>query len=114
MKVTPEEAFKIDSKTEEENRTRAWKDLMAPLGRYWMENCVERAWAEGWDVFQAERDDGTTLEINALDDPEVGGGGVYLTGGDAEAYDIVAKRALEGSKLHILALFLDGKLMEDG
>lgn len=55
---------------------------------------------EGWDLFV--RDDDGSYEIEALDEDTT-------FGDDATAIEFVVRRALEGSKSHLLAIWLDGR-----
>lgn len=92
-------------------RKKAWKKLMVPLRDHWMKKFDAQSKKEGWAIFEA----GGRLALWALDDPDEEEGWPELPGGDAEALDLVSKKAAEGSKMHILALFLDGQsVYEDG
>lgn len=81
----------------------AWATVMAPLGDYWRRVASPRAIHEGWELFDCDG----VLQIQGIDCPDDGDAG--LAGGDAEAYQLCVTRALAGSKLHLLALFLDGR-----
>ena len=59
--------------------------------------------AEGWSIFNADG----LLQIQRIDDPEDGSEPVFAH--DGEAYKFVTEKALKGSKLHLLALYLDGR-----
>jgi len=86
-----------------------WQKNMIELGTHWMEHYDEDSKREGWALFNHDG----TLQIQALDDPEEGQ--ATLKGGDGEAYTLCCNKALNGSKLHLLALFLDGRpVNEDG
>lgn len=81
----------------------AWEEKMVKLGDYWMKHCDAQSKKEGWALFNADG----ILQIQAIDDPEEGE--TILAGRDAEAYELCSTRALAGSQLHALALYLDGK-----
>jgi len=76
---------------------------MFEMGDYWNRVCDAQSKKEGWALFDADG----VLHIQALDDPEPGQG--WLEGRDNAAYSLCFKKALGGSKLHALALFLDGR-----
>ncbi len=80
-----------------------WNEYMIELGDYWIRECDAAAKKEGWTVFNADG----VLQIQAVDEPE--DGDVSLPDGDGQAYSLVAQKALEESKLHALALYLDGR-----
>ena len=73
-----------------------------------------RAIKEGWDLFT--RDD-NRLDIERIDSPcefrELDGKDEPRFEGDDEAVKHIIKRAGEGSKLHLLALYLDGRCHTD-
>lgn len=82
--------------------TKLWKKVMVPLGQYWNQHCDEKSKAEGWALFNT----GDELLIQKIDEPEEGEPELK---NDAEAYELCCQKALTGSKLHLLALFLDGR-----
>ena len=82
---------------------KEWTKYMALLGDHWTRNCDAQSKEEGWTLFNANG----VLQIESLDDPAKGEG--RLKGRDGEAYALVCQKAMTGSKLHALALFLDGK-----
>jgi hypothetical protein len=88
-------------------RQAAWDSNMIDLSDEWYGKLDRLAKAEGWAIFTVDNADGTFLQLQAIDDPD--DGNTYLTGGDGEMYALVARRAAEGSKPHILALYLDNK-----
>jgi hypothetical protein len=65
----------------------------------WTPNHSAAALAEGWDIFETERDDRTTLQIQAWNDFE----GVCF-GSDARALGHVIDAASTGNALHQMAL----------
>jgi hypothetical protein len=91
------------TKNEVRDRDRAWRRLMTPLGKRWSRKFDRIAKSEGWAMFDADG----LWQIQAIDEPE--GDNPLLSGGDAEAYDLVARKAAAGSRMHILALFLEGR-----
>jgi hypothetical protein len=80
-----------------------WTNYMIELGQYWVENYDSMSKKEGWALFNT----GTELQIQAIDEPEEGD--AELKGRDGEAYQLITERALQGSKMHLLALYLDGR-----
>lgn len=69
----------------------------------WLGRFNELSWQEGWTL--SGRDDGC-WEIQKLDEPDEG---VREFTSDSEALAFVTEKALAGSALHMLALFLDGR-----
>jgi hypothetical protein len=86
-----------------------WERYMTGVAQgYWMRHCDHTAKLEGWSLFRIRYGSGVgTLQIQALDEPDESG--AYLEGRDGEAYDLCCRKALDGSRLHALALFLAGK-----
>lgn len=82
-----------------------WSDYMVPYSEYWRTVAGPQANQEGWDVFDTDG----TLQIQKVDDAE--DGHVQLTD-DGQAYQHCLLQALQGSRLHILALYLDGRLCD--
>lgn len=80
-----------------------WDRYMNLLGNSWGNDFDRLSKAEGWALF----DTGTHFQIQAIDDPEEGD--ASLPGQDGEAYSVCVKKALAGSRMHLLALFLDGR-----
>ncbi len=79
---------------------------MVNLGDYWIKNCDAAAKKEGWSLFNHDG----TLQIQIIDDPEEGDGSLD---NDGTAYTLCVLSALQGSKLHALALYLDGHSSDD-
>ena len=80
-----------------------WNKYMKALKRQWIRRFAAQANREGWDLFDADG----MMQIQSLDCPEKGQ--AHLKGGDGQAYELVAKKALKGSQMHILALYIDGR-----
>lgn len=80
----------------------------------WHKHGRPHAIKEGWDLFT--RDD-NRLDIERIDAPcefrELDGNDEPRFEGDDEAVKHIIKRAGEGSKLHLLALYLDGRCHTD-
>lgn len=87
--------------------SEVWYDHMTLLGSRWADQGSSLAIKEGWDLFNCDGQ----FQIQAIDVPE--DGAPRLPGGDGEAYALCAKRALQGSALHALALYLDGRNIDD-
>src|SRR3954471_4735819 len=83
-----------------------WEKNMIALGNHWMKRYDDASKDEGWALF----DHDGTLQIQKVDDPEPGQG--TLLGDDSEAYRLVCEKALQGSVMHVLALYLDGRSAE--
>lgn len=59
---------------------------------------MEAAQAEGWDIFEPSAIEGhDLLEIESLDDFD-------LLDGDHEAWELIVRKAIEGSELHLVTL----------
>lgn len=84
------------------NAENSWDIFMTKYE--WSKEDDELSKQEGWALFDCEG----VCQIQALDEIDEDDG-VYLEGRDGEAYDFVTKKALEGSKRHLLALYLDGR-----
>lgn len=73
----------------------------------------EACYREGWAIFNADG----ILQIQKLDDPdevaEAENIVVPTIDDDVTAINMVAEKAMQGSKLHAFALFLDGKVAGD-
>lgn len=77
----------------------SWNKFMQPLGTYWTEHCDAQAKAEGWALFEG---DNQRIQIQRLDESE-------QLSNDGQAYQLVCQKAFKGSKIHLLALYLDGQ-----
>lgn len=84
----------------------SWDAHMVKLGDHWIKNCDNISKKEGWALFDADG----VFQIQAIDEPEPGEGKLDS---DGSAYSLCVKKAFEGSKVHLLALFLDGKLTDE-
>lgn len=89
-----------------------WNKHMVPLGKTWTRKFDQLAKKEGWAIFSCNGGsaDGK-MQIQSIDDPEEGD--AELKERDGEAYTLVCQKALAGSKMHLLALFLDGRDIDD-
>lgn len=73
---------------------------------FWTKQHDKRAKSEGWTIFDADG----TLQIQRIDEPEDGDATLVI---DAQAYQLCTKMALQGSKMHLLALYLDGRINDE-
>lgn len=78
--------------------TREIREVAMPPDRAWMPYSKKAA-AEGWNMFSH---DNGLFQLQRVD--EAG-----ILQGDTEALAYVVKKALAGSKMHLLALYLDGR-----
>lgn len=79
-----------------------WLQYMVPHSEYWRTVAGPQANKEGWDIFDTDG----VLQIQRIDDPE---DDCVQLDGDVAAYRHCVEQAMRGSKLHILALYLDGR-----
>lgn len=92
---------------------RQWDIHMVSLEKPWTNEFDQLASKEGWSLFSVnggKEDYDGRYQIQAVDDPEAGD--AKLSGNDGEAYALCCQKALAGSKMHMLALFLDGQPFE--
>jgi len=80
-----------------------WDRFMVELDQSWNEKFDHASKKEGWALFNHDG----ILQIQAIDNPEDDEGS--LDHGDGEAYNLCVEKALAGSKMHALALLLDGR-----
>lgn len=92
------------------NLSKAWNQHMTKIRvNAWTKAHDRAASVEGWSVFSVigGSADGE-YQIQAFDEPSEDGTPPLLAD-DGEAYTLCCEKALEGSKLHALALYLDGR-----
>ena len=83
--------------------SKSWDKHMIKLDELWLKKYDDLSKSEGWALF----DHDGIIQIQVLDELEEGQ--AFIEDRDGGAYEFVSEKSLSGSKMHILALYLDGR-----